>query len=768
MANVAAIRTHSTIDTPSEAKDLLQLALEFRSQRVPIAHAHSKVNRIRPTEKMAGELAARFGPLETTELNLLITELIEGARIEREKRTKQRSSPAVLLRGSTNVLSAVVASAGRQHRHEQAVLADAITNATARSQTLLVEAPTGSGKSLAAVAGVLQALRNGKTKRALIAVPTLHLLKQVRAEARAALQASPGTEQIAVIRGRQQFISQERILDWLASEDEIKAETRKAVIEWMDAQAHLTEDAWATESFQSAVPVAPDLTLRAKSSSGRGQDAGRLAYQEQFNEAHSDAANIIVCTHAMLAAHVRFCRIAAVAAAKAAGLSLDFEVYREVAALGGQQSYQHWVSDMLGAPKQDAGESQHRYGLLPPFDTLIVDEAHELERNVAAASSHDVSLWALQRDESLSQAARNALHIVFAQMVQYGHTCNQDSVHVRDHVSLRESLAKMAEVLAKSRKRSDLVGVALATINFALRTLTVPSYVCTIDYSPVVRYPRLRLGTKSVEMQMAYLWSLTKTNIAMSATMMLPSAGSMLGSDAYVRRMLQMPANTQALYLAGADWLYAPVKVHLAPDHTLVPADTEHESHWATRVAEFVRDNIWQHSPGGVLVLCTSYTTATEIGRVLAQAIPSGQLVVGSREVSTAMQRQAYVTAYEANGKSVWVAIGSAWTGLDLTHGENAMRDRLLTDLVIPRLPFRANRSLTHEVRAQRLGFSEELSAMLMTLKQGIGRLVRRNGIEANRTIWMLDARIAQADSKYGGPVVRLFSRYRKAVNGSN
>ena len=91
--------------------------------------------------------------------------------------------------------------------------------------------------------------------------------------------------------------------------------------------------------------------------------------------------------------------------------------------------------------------------------------------------------------------------------------------------------------------------------------------------------------------------------------------------------------------------------------------------------------------------------------------------------------------------KVLWLAVGAAWTGLDIKHDPN-----LLTDLVIPRLPFGQNRTTTHDARVQRTGgWSSELMNAVMFYRQGIGRLVRQEGLPKNRRIFVLDARINDA-----------------------
>lgn len=73
----------------------------------------------------------------------------------------------------------------------------------------------------------------------------------------------------------------------------------------------------------------------------------------------------------------------------------------------------------------------------------------------------------------------------------------------------------------------------------------------------------------------------------------------------------------------------------------------------------------------------------------------------------------------------------------------------MLTELVIPRLPFGTNRTITHAMRRDRVGNSSvEIVDTLFKLRQGIGRLVRREGLPKNRRVHILDARLVDGTLK--------------------
>jgi ATP-dependent DNA helicase DinG len=86
---------------------------------------------------------------------------------------------------------------------------------------------------------------------------------------------------------------------------------------------------------------------------------------------------------------------------------------------------------------------------------------------------------------------------------------------------------------------------------------------------------------------------------------------------------------------------------------------------------------------------------------------------------------------------------------LDLADDENPPeRDFLLTDIIIPRLPFGTEHSTIHERRKEQWGFIYEVYRAAFQFRQGLGRLIRREGV-TNRRLWLLDARMWRDDAPW-------------------
>lgn len=100
----------------------------------------------------------------------------------------------------------------------------------------------------------------------------------------------------------------------------------------------------------------------------------------------------------------------------------------------------------------------------------------------------------------------------------------------------------------------------------------------------------------------------------------------------------------------------------------------------------------------------------------------------------------------------LWLTLGNAWVGLDingksigLEADEIGEKDNVLTDLVVAKIPFGTNMSLSHMVRLlkmQNRSSDFELMETIMRLKQGFGRLVRLENQSKNRQIHLLDGRL--------------------------
>ena len=126
--------------------------------------------------------------------------------------------------------------------------------------------------------------------------------------------------------------------------------------------------------------------------------------------------------------------------------------------------------------------------------------------------------------------------------------------------------------------------------------------------------------------------------------------------------------------------------------------------------------------------------------------------------------------AMGAEGKRpIWIATDTAWSEIDLSNREipddRAHEDILLTDLIIPALPFGMGHGIAHRIRKQKTGFSAEVAETLRKTRIGIARLMTRDGVK-DRHIWLLDGRLVDpAAANYTANVRRWLVRYINREN---
>ncbi|WP_416371802.1 ATP-dependent DNA helicase [Mumia zhuanghuii] len=244
------------------------------------------------------------------------------------------------------VLHAAVEAVGGTERSGQVQMAEAVSDAFARGEHLLVQAGTGTGKSLGYLVPSL--LHN---RRVVVATATLNLQHQlVERDIPALLDGArtvlAQTPKHAVVKGRGNYACLHRIREGAPDEQGVLIEAPSGSL----GEEVVTLRAWAEEeSDRSGVgdrDSAPSHTERAwRQVSVHAREclgAARCPYaQECFAERARDTAadaDLVVTNHALLA-----------------------------------------IDAIDGVP------------MLPEYDTVVVDEAHELVARVTQASTAELS-----------------------------------------------------------------------------------------------------------------------------------------------------------------------------------------------------------------------------------------------------------------------------------------------------------------------------------------------------------------------------------------
>ena len=245
------------------------------------------------------------------------------------------SEPAVTL--ATDALARVVdALAGGEPRPGQREMAAAVAEAVATETPLIVQAGTGTGKSLAYL---VPAVALGA--KVLVATATKALQDQLATKDAPQVAAVLGDFGYAVLKGRQNYVCHQKLDELHRAPDLFGGGARLAdVVAWADASA-TGEVAELEDRFDRSVLD----RIVTSSDECTGPRCPRVdACRANEARARADAAQVVIVN-------------------------------------------QH----LLGADVQASG------GVLPEWDVLIVDEAHELEDVMAQALGDEVGPGRIRR-----------------------------------------------------------------------------------------------------------------------------------------------------------------------------------------------------------------------------------------------------------------------------------------------------------------------------------------------------------------------------------
>lgn len=566
---------------------------------------------------------------------------------------------------------------------------------------VFAEAATGTGKGRVIASLAAHSVQQGRT--AVISAPlavTWQLIEQLGA----LKKETPFT--MAMALGRPNFVSPESVRAWA------QANAHSELLDWIDSGGKVLSDRAAMASqfigreigwlLEDALSLAEDLPVSAVMLT-EGVDAtecvGEQMYQSLRNRS-DEKVNIYLCSHYMLAAHARQMQIR----------------------------------------KKSEGDNENRY-LLPTYiDTLIVDEAHQLETAFAAINSHVLHLRTLERAvEADVKRGRKALLAAFSDLGRYIQQAGKKTARIDGFEAIVPVLQNVITAI-EATPRKTLSAHTKSLLNVALngaRAALSGYMTLSMDVSPVRRYPQLTIGRASLEAAMQTLWDCSACAMLVSATLYGEENSAKL-----MRWKLGVPVD-RAIYLppVNPDWIYMPVTLH-KPLFTHAPDDSDD---WADEAAELIQKTALK-AVGGTLVLCTSFQNTEQLAKRLAVTLGS-RLIIQSQNKSASACAVQYKALYRSGLKPVWLGLGAAWTGIDLSDEDvPPQEDRMLTDLIITRMPLGISRTMMHERRVRIYGFSIVLQEAIWHLRQGLGRLVRREGV-VSKNLWILDSRLSGSEA---------------------
>lgn len=439
-------------------------------------------------------------------------------------------------------------------------------------------------------------------------------------------------------------------------------------------------------------------------------------------------------------------------------------------------------------------------GLLPEAGLLLIDEAHVLEESLLSVMSGGVSFFQMRRvmrdlaswkklrlgaaaeatlaallpcAKIVEQTLPNDLILTPVQMQKGAHTAGW----TRLAKAMKALVQAMAPFVQKARGRTS--DNRLATVvewSQRLSRAAAGHESVIIEHSPVRRFGTVTVGPLVVYREFEWMWKNTASASLLSGTLSIDGADGK-PSYGYMRDKLAIPpARLLTCRPLSPAWNYQIPLMHMVGKDSAqalsYPGAVEDEAkddgdeqlnRWWDSIAQRIA-KIQRQAKGGTLVLCASYQDVHEVGSRLTGKIAANRLFLHTRGTTIQQLRGGFAAQAEAGKKPLWLACGAAWTGLDLMgQATDPAADFLLTDLVVTRLPFGFNRSSTHLARKHRVGFAVESLEVSLRLRQGFGRLIRREGV-TDRQIWMLDGRLQPGRGAHYDRFTRICARYRQGA----
>ena len=633
-------------------------------------------------------------------------------------------------RDAREALAEAVRRLGGSLRAGQAEMADRVEAALDAGSHLLVQAGTGTGKSLGYLVPVMLHAATAE-ERAVVSTATLALQRQVMTKdapvAADAVEAVTGVRpSVALLKGWQNYLCRHRLAGGYPDDD-------------------------ADTLFSAGAATTP----------GRVGEADRGSVGEQIvrlrewaaETATGDRDDLIPGVSDRAWAHVSVSR------AECLGPScpLHEECFPELARAAASQADVVVTNHaMLGIAA--AGN----VGVLPDYRVLVVDEAHELAGRVRSQGTVSLSAAAVMR---VAAAARRGASVVVTELEEAGQRLQLALADLPDGrladglpPAGREALVVLdgaarrvlADVRGASRASRDggtdaggaaLARTAVADLIDTIERMTSDSVRERRDVAWVER-PRAgaeppRLTLAPIDVAAAIADSLLNDSAVVLTSATLALGG---GFEPMARALgLTVASDRWDGVDVGTPFDYARQGILYAPTHLPRPG---------RGICEAVLDELLaltEASGGGMLGLFSSRRAAAEAAEVLRGATDLTVYAQGDDQLST------LVEAFAADEDACLVGTLSLWQGVDVPG-------RTCRLVIIDRIPFPRPDDPVAQARSEAVaaaggnGFmSVSATHAALLLAQGAGRLIRRP--DDRGVVAVLDPRLRTA--RYGSFLAR-------------
>lgn len=727
----------------------------------------------------------------------LATGLLLG-RANRERAHDKADLPEALPAREPTTLDRLNAALGNQTRGAQEQLFTrlhkALKETVSQPPVIAAEAATGVGKTRVFLASMLDWTAKHPDASAVLTAPSYNVLLQAVTLWHRLRTVLPETPDAVTLLGQSEYVSAtalERILADLPDDTPGKA----AAAQWLAGKGAAAADdplghPWLMRSLQAACSGAWGFSAQVQvDTSTPESDPGRMAYQQQF--ALASEAPWVFCTHAMLATDVRRRIIQARRGYKAdSGASASQAAWAEFQAMEELDRKGTLVHELQNDLVRDLAESDA--GRLPPIGLLVVDEAHLLEENFARLFATGVSIAGLLRTlKELQQAMPRKITGTDLQDIKDAWALLRDIGRTRAGEQLMaERLPGAMEaatavrnvlkrILARKLPANEEHRSTLAKLREVSRSLELASIsnqqrggmTTRVSWSPSEQWPSIEVGRYDVSAELDFLWTVMVEDRSVLVSATLYEDVTRDGQEG-IRRLLSIRSGRlTSIPPVRPPWIFEPVQLYMPADSVTPDRPKDQQRfyrptdrstpdpekrriqtiRWRKEIARYVLQ-AYASGEGGMLVLMTSHAERQALEVAIAERLPPGALITQTPSIGLELAKHRFLQATALGLRPCLLAVGSAWTGLDISGDALANiigrpvppeEDRVLTDLVIPNAPIGVNRTLTHQWRRERIGTLAEIGAVSMLFRQGIGRLVRREGLpHKSRRLHFLDARI--------------------------